>query len=62
MDRFIAKTVFLVIAFSIYLKSNMDRFIEWCIDNIGVVLRNLKSNMDRFIGAYTFDDMGNANI
>ena len=37
------------------LKSNMDRFIEYCIYNKQIVLLDLKSNMDRFIASVDGD-------
>ena len=36
-------------AFSIYLKSNMDRFIAYRVYADGKWYNDLKSNMDRFI-------------
>ena len=40
----------------LYLKSNMDRFIEAKLDVIGNFDSHLKSNMDRFIDEYRRSD------
>ena len=49
MDRFIAVPPPLTFRIKLYLKSNMDRFIENVLFAKTVSLINLKSNMDRFI-------------
>ena len=56
MDRFIAAQQIEQMTVSDYLKSNMDRFIDFVTKWIKNGSRNLKSNMDRFIesGCYVY--------
>ncbi len=49
MDRFIAPSAFSDSKITIFLKSNMDRFIGVKIEICNAYFSLLKSNMDRFI-------------
>ena len=53
MDRFIADSVPKDFRWFWYLKSNMDRFIDFFFYIDKDVETNLKSNMDRFIAYLT---------
>ena len=44
------RTINNLIAEKFDLKSNMDRFIDFFIGNLCLIITDLKSNMDRFIG------------
>ncbi len=52
MDRFIAIYYFVDKIEFLYLKSNMDRFIEIKLKKCKGCVKNLKSNMDRFIAVH----------
>ena len=49
MDRFIAPFQLSPYKKFLYLKSNMDRFIENTVEYQSMFAKYLKSNMDRFI-------------
>ena len=49
MDRFIVVHNIFMTAWSVSLKSNMDRFIEYSHNKDREKNTSLKSNMDRFI-------------
>ena len=47
---------------TIYLKSNMDRFIVSQVEFIHILICYLKSNMDRFIAAYDISSRSTSEI
>ena len=49
MDRFIVLFDDVYVRYELYLKSNMDRFIDFLVCNPENLYPYLKSNMDRFI-------------
>ena len=51
MDRFIVSAVSKILKLWWYLKSNMDRFIDFKRKSKALTDWYLKSNMDRFIAA-----------
>ena len=58
MDRFIATDEEIEIHIFFYLKSNMDRFIEYAKIQRQFCFYDLKSNMDRFIAHMSAEEGG----